>query len=285
LSRIVSPAKSGSSYDASELHKQTFGLVSDPLAQFAVVLSALIHDVDHSGVPNAQLVRENHELAAKYKNRTIAEQHSIDLAWSMLMEPGFEDLTASIFADTTELQRFRQIVVNSVMATDCIDNKLDVLRGARWEKAFGAGKGNTSKDDVDRKATSVIATLMQAADSFHALGHWHLYSKWNERHFLEMYGAFEKGRLSQDPSVYWYKSEMMFLDQHVIPLCQKMQETGVFGASAEEALAFAISNRNQWSSKGGNMVASMMAKYYGKAIEKARANKILQRNSLSASKA
>lgn len=285
LSRIVSPASSGFSNDASELHKQTFGLASDPLTQFAVVFAALIHDIDHTGVPNAQLVRENHELAARYKHRSIAEQHSIDLAWSMLMQPGFGDLTASIFADATELLRFRQIIVNSVMATDCIDKKLDALRGARWEKAFGEGKGNTSKEDVDRKATSVIATLMQTADSFHALGHWHLYSKWNERHFLEMYGAFEKGRLSQDPSVYWYKSEIMFLEQHVIPLCQKMQETGVFGASAEEALAFAISNRDQWSAKGGNMVASMMAKYYGKAIEKARADKILQRKSLSASKA
>ena len=287
LSRIVSPAnKSGSSkYDASELYEQTFGLASDPLAQFAVVFAALIHDVDHSGVPNAQLVRENHELATTYKHRSIAEQHSIDLAWSLLMQPGFEDLTASIFADATELLRFRQIVVNSVMATDCIDKKLDTLRGARWEKAFGEGKGNTSKEDMDRKATCVIATLMQAADSFHALGHWHLYSKWNERHFLEMYGAFVKGRLSQDPSVYWYKSEMMFLEQHVIPLCQKMEETGVFGASAKEALAFAISNRDQWSAKGGNMVASMMAKYYGKAIEKTRADKILQRKSLSACKA
>jgi hypothetical protein len=285
LSRIVSPAKSGSSSDASELHKQTFGLGSDPLAQFAVVFAALIHDVDHSGVPNAQLVRENHELAVTYKNRSITEQHSIDLAWSMLMQPGFEDLTACIFADATELQRFREIIVNSVIATDCIDEKLDVLRGARWEKAFGEGKGNTSKEDMDRKATSVITTLMQAADSFHALGHWHLYSKWNERHFLEMYGAFEKGRLSQDPSVYWYKSEMMFMEQYVIPLCQKMQDTGVFGASAEEALAFAISNRDQWSTKGGHMVASMMAKYHGKAIEKARADKISQRQSLSASKA
>ena len=36
----------------------TRGITSDPLTQFAIVFSALIHDVDHTGVPNSQLVKE-----------------------------------------------------------------------------------------------------------------------------------------------------------------------------------------------------------------------------------
>jgi hypothetical protein len=34
---------------AGLVHEYTYGIASDPLAQFAVVLSALIHDVDHRG--------------------------------------------------------------------------------------------------------------------------------------------------------------------------------------------------------------------------------------------
>lgn len=34
------------------------GISSDPLSQFAVVFGALIHDVDHVGVSNAQLIKE-----------------------------------------------------------------------------------------------------------------------------------------------------------------------------------------------------------------------------------
>lgn len=34
---------------ASDMHNYTYGITSDPLTQFAVVFSALIHDCDHWG--------------------------------------------------------------------------------------------------------------------------------------------------------------------------------------------------------------------------------------------
>ena len=59
LSRIIAP-KAATDWDhksmtsegkiASSLHDHTYGITSDPLTQFAIVLSALIHDVDHTGV-------------------------------------------------------------------------------------------------------------------------------------------------------------------------------------------------------------------------------------------
>jgi hypothetical protein len=49
LSRIVAPNLTANDIDttgniASTLHDHTYGITSDPLTQFAVVLSALIHD-------------------------------------------------------------------------------------------------------------------------------------------------------------------------------------------------------------------------------------------------
>eukprot|EP00980_Cylindrotheca_fusiformis_P025515 scaffold13958_cov118-Cylindrotheca_fusiformis.AAC.1 len=38
-----------------DLASHGYGITSDPLTQFAVVFSAVIHDVDHPGVPNTQL--------------------------------------------------------------------------------------------------------------------------------------------------------------------------------------------------------------------------------------
>ena len=90
-----------------------FGITSDPLAQFAVVLSALIHDLDHPGVPNTTLVNEGTDLAARYKNKSVAEQNSVDLFWNLLMEGSdFAELRSCIYANQAEFYRFRSVIVN-----------------------------------------------------------------------------------------------------------------------------------------------------------------------------
>jgi len=56
-------------------HHHHWEIQLDPLTQLACVFSALIHDVDHQGVPNSQLVKENAYIASVYKNRSVAEQN------------------------------------------------------------------------------------------------------------------------------------------------------------------------------------------------------------------
>ena len=104
--------------DASSLHDFTYGITSDPLTQFACVFAALIHDVDHTGVPNTQLIKENSRLAIVYKNKSVAEQNSVDVSWKLFLHSKFSALREAICATNDELIRFRELVVNSVMATD-----------------------------------------------------------------------------------------------------------------------------------------------------------------------
>ena len=95
-----------------------------------------------------------------YKDKSVAEQNSVDLAWSLLMEPRFKDLRGCIYKSQSELDRFRQLVVNSVMATDIVDKELGALRKKRWEKAFNKDGDEyfdeEARDEVNRKATIVI---------------------------------------------------------------------------------------------------------------------------------
>jgi class 3 adenylate cyclase len=112
LSRIVAPETLESTTaenSAKDLHDHTYGITSDPLTQFAVIIAALIHDgklgdweplnrvaslllpsrisqsqpfsfpVDHTGVPNAQLIKEQATVATVYKNKSVAEQNSVDI--------------------------------------------------------------------------------------------------------------------------------------------------------------------------------------------------------------
>jgi hypothetical protein len=55
---------------ASTLHDHTYGITSDPLT-VSLVFSALIHDADHTGVPNSQIIMENSTIAKVYKNKNV----------------------------------------------------------------------------------------------------------------------------------------------------------------------------------------------------------------------
>jgi hypothetical protein len=253
---------------AADLHNHTYGISSDPLTHFAAVFSALIHDVGHPGVPNGQLAKEQPEVAFKYRNKAIAEQRSVDIAWELLLAPCYSNLRSAIFSNQQERTQFRELVVNSVLATDIFDKQMTTVRKSRWNKAFhGDASGSSSEEDMNRKATIVIEHIIQASDVAHTMQHWHIYLKWNERLFTEMYRAFESGRSDRNPAEGWYKGELWFFDNYVIPLAKKLKDCGVFGVSSDEYLNYAMDNREEWERKGQDAVAAMAARCAPKTIQ------------------
>ena len=245
------------------IHDHTYGITSDPMTQFTVILSAMIHDVDHSGVSNAQLIKEGNKLAGLFKNKSVAEQNSTVLAWDILMDPRFQDFRRTIYAAPYELERFRQLMTNTVLATDIMDKELQQLRRNRWDKAFkgDAGKSEGTRDNVNRKATIVIEHLIQASDVAHTMQHWHIYCKWNERLFQEMAVAYKAGRLGFNPAEKWYEGEIGFFDNYVIPLAKKLKNCGVFGVASDEYLSYAMENRREWEEKGQEFVAALVEEH------------------------
>jgi hypothetical protein len=174
LNRIVVPdtvnyQATSSDAVASDLHQYTYGINSDALAQFAVSFCCLIHDVDHRGIPNGQLSQENPEMGEKYKHRSVAEQNSVDIAWSLLMNPKYKALRQCIFTDEDDIKRFRQYVVNLVMATDIFEKDMKALRNKRWEKAFAPEAVMEQSKQSDFKATIVLEHIIQAADVSHTM--------------------------------------------------------------------------------------------------------------------
>ena len=110
-------------------------------------------------------------------------------AWKLLMEDRFKELRNTLCRDSDELSHFRQLVINSIMATDLGDKEMKELRNKRWDKAFAEAADTTynledlirvgsmpqkepSLDCVNRKATIVIEHLIQAADVAHTMQHW-----------------------------------------------------------------------------------------------------------------
>ena len=263
LDRITSPAFESDDLSVDEelddevihelKHDHTYGITSDPLTQFASVLSALIHDADHRGLTNAQLKKEDPIMTEVYHNKCVAEQNSLDLCWEALMSDEFDTLRNFIYNDEDELRRFRQVLVNSVIATDIFDKEMSSLRKMRWDRAFQEEKCFTTKDK-NRKATIVIEHLIQASDVAHTMQHFDVYKKWNGHLFEETYKNYALGKTDKDPAEGWYKGELWFFDNYVIPLTTKLRNCGVFGVSSDEYLHYALANRKQWVESGESIV-------------------------------
>jgi len=243
---------------------RTYGICTDPLTSFGIVFSALIHDVDHCGVPNAQLVKEHSAVATMYKNKSVAEQNSIDIGWGLLMEPTYANLRRHIYTTVSEYKCFRQIVVNCIMATDICDKDLIKARNKRWDLAFSKSSDfRTLSVDIDSestKATVVIEHLIQLSDVSHTMQHWHMYRRWNERLFEESYKAYVEGRAENNPIDNWYQGELGFYDFYIIPLAKKIKQCAVFGVSSDEYLSYAVANRQEWQERGKEVLDDMVKK-------------------------
>ena len=98
--------------------RKLYGLRNDALTHLAFVFSALIHDVDHTGITNRQLVDEADDLALLYNDQSVAEQRSLAVAFSTLLSPDFDRLRDVMFATREDYQRFRGVVIDLVLATD-----------------------------------------------------------------------------------------------------------------------------------------------------------------------
>jgi len=280
---------------SKDVHNHTFGIGSSPITLFTIGFAALIHDVGHTGVPNGQLAKDNPALADKYQ-KCLAEQQSVDIAWGLLMLPAFTNLRRCIFCTLEEGQHFRQLLVNNVMATDIFDKELKALRTSRWEQSFdGCGSsifsgdsGQMDRRDRNRRATIVMEHVIQASDVCHTMQHWYIYQKWNGLLYQEMYAAYVAGKSEKDPTDGWYKGELWFFDNYVIPLGHRLKDCGVFGAQGDEYLNYALQNRSEWEAKGEEIVKRFhkeALEKYGPAKPKTpRQMELLQASALHASK-
>jgi 3'5'-cyclic nucleotide phosphodiesterase len=146
--------RDGSDPDASHVTvPPLFGLRRDAHLQLALLFAALVHDVDHKGVTNQQLVREANPLALRYNDTSVQENNSLTTAFQMLLEdeyallracmfPAIDDESANLVGsvptsmDDGSFQRFRSLVINLVLSTDIASPERSQLGKSVFKEAF-----------------------------------------------------------------------------------------------------------------------------------------------------
>lgn len=259
LSRIVGQC----AFDGSD-SDIVIQLSCDPLLRTACIIAGLCHDLMHPGVPNTTLVKEEVSIAKKYNGRCVAERNSLDNAWGLLMEERFLEFRLALCPTKEDVLRFRKFLVHLILATDIMDGGLRDLYASRWSQVFENDTNMTLRPAT--QSTLVLQHLIQASDVSHTMQHWEIYIKWNERLFAEMCESYRSGRQAWDPVESWYDGEIMFFDNYIIPLAEKLRTCGVFGASSDEYLNYARQNRAEWESRGPGIVSEMLQKVESRAI-------------------
>lgn len=116
----------------------SFGLRHDPLNQLALVFAAMVHDVEHQGIPNRQLAIEDDRLAILYNDQSIAENWSLYIAFSELLQDEYKSLREVMCGGGPGgYTYFRKTVVNLVLNTDIASPERTQISKSKWKEAFG----------------------------------------------------------------------------------------------------------------------------------------------------
>lgn len=84
------------------------------MERLSLMVAALGHDIDHPGVNNAFLRNTHHELALRYNDRSVLENHHAAVLFSLL----HGDSADLLPANWPEYKQFRALVLDLILSTD-----------------------------------------------------------------------------------------------------------------------------------------------------------------------
>jgi hypothetical protein len=120
-------------------------------------------------VPNATLVHEGDELAFRYNNKSVAEQHSLAVALGILRGPSYKNLKTAIMPTPEASLTFSEKVIDIILATDISSKERAQILKSKWIEAF---------DETEK----TVVVLEHDGDDADAIGYSSCPERQQERH-------------------------------------------------------------------------------------------------------
>jgi hypothetical protein len=208
----------------------------------ALLFTAIIHDLEHQGVPNVQLVKEGSPIAAKYANLSVAENNSFDKAFALL---GNESTNIFAHFSGDEYARFRDLCKHIILATDIADGArikdlyARVERGiASWAAAGACVSESASKLDTssDENRTLMLCLFMKLADVGAPLQHLETSRLWAHRFYDECRQAGKLDRGAPVDHASFKVNQGKFYDSYLRHLVEVVESTGGLPRSVTTAM-------------------------------------------------
>jgi len=144
--------------------------------QFAILISAVVHDVDHPGNTNLFEVNSASELALRYNDQAVLENHHCSTAFRLMRKPNLNILSSLPKSVATEV---RKTIISCVMATDMAVH-FDLIDETKKKAHEG---GINFEDPKDQAFLGKI--LLHSADLSNPVRPFHVTREWARRISLE----------------------------------------------------------------------------------------------------
>lgn len=120
---------------------------NDPIVIFALIFSALVHDVAHTGKSNQILADHNHTITKQYSH-SYAERFSIDLSLEVLFMDEYTHFRSTLMPETRHKVIFGKILFCSILITDIANSNSMRMGKARYHLLNYIRE--TYQDDVNK---------------------------------------------------------------------------------------------------------------------------------------
>jgi hypothetical protein len=185
------------------LRQKKWGDHFTPVETFGTIIASFVHDVGHTGVNNAYLVKTMDPLALKYNDQSPLENMHIAIAWEGIQEPHCNFLSKM---SPDHAKRFRQVLVKTVLGTDNAlhfehVNKLKelVLKGKTKDDRFTLG-------DLEHRDL-MLQLILHAADLSNPTKPMPVYSQWCDAIMEEFYELGDLENKAGLPVTHIFKRE------------------------------------------------------------------------------
>ena len=215
-------------------------IISTPVARFALLMSALCHDMNHPGNNNDYEIKSESEIAILYNDASVLENLHCASMFETLQRHNLHKFMDSRLGEWKE---FRKIATTAILSTDMSQHK------ALLKKVLGA-----VKDPGTLGVEDWVAYIVHTADLGNLTLDWDLALMWEDRIFKEFEDQAEKEQ-KQGLEVATYmvnldefsraKIQLGFIDFVLLPWWEAMNK--LIPNDLEERLVFLRKSRENYT--------------------------------------
>ncbi|GMH60020.1 hypothetical protein TL16_g02949 [Triparma laevis f. inornata] len=220
------------------------GSCLNSIQAFALLVSALCHDLDHPGHTNAFEVNSNSDLALFYNDTSVLENHHCATAAMLLRQ---DDCNILMGLERDEFREFRSVMCHVILATD-MSTHFNLL--SKFRESVHTDGGWNPEQSSDKLL--LLSVLLHAADLSNPCREWGASSEWSRLVSIEFNAQVKKEKemglpflpfMQSEDEESKAKQEISFIEFIIEPMWKDVVE---FLPQLDFCLENIAVNKNNW---------------------------------------